>query len=34
MQKVDGAWKIARYCFSTMNPPQRYTRIDGRKDSQ
>ena len=20
-QKVDGAWKIARYCFSTTNPP-------------
>lgn len=20
MQKVDGEWKIARYCFSTMNP--------------
>lgn len=21
-QKVDGAWKIARYCFSTTNPPR------------
>ena len=21
MQKLDGKWKIARYCFSTMNPP-------------
>ena len=21
MQKVDGEWKIARYCFSTTNPP-------------
>lgn len=21
MQKVDGTWKIARYCFSTTNPP-------------
>jgi ketosteroid isomerase-like protein len=21
MQKIDGAWKIARYCFSTTNPP-------------
>jgi uncharacterized protein (TIGR02246 family) len=21
MQKTDGAWKIARYCFSTTNPP-------------
>jgi uncharacterized protein (TIGR02246 family) len=20
-QKIDGAWKIARYCFSTTNPP-------------
>src|SRR5260370_13061868 len=20
-QKTDGAWKIARYCFSTTNPP-------------
>jgi len=20
-QKIDGAWKIARYCFSTINPP-------------
>lgn len=20
--KVDGAWKIARYCFSTTNPPR------------
>jgi hypothetical protein len=19
-QKIDGAWKIARYCFSTTNP--------------
>jgi uncharacterized protein (TIGR02246 family) len=19
-QKIDGAWKIARYCFSTINP--------------
>jgi uncharacterized protein (TIGR02246 family) len=22
MQKLDGAWKIARYCFSTTNPPR------------
>ncbi len=22
LHKVDGAWKIARYCFSTTNPPQ------------
>lgn len=22
-QKVAGAWKIARYCFSTTNPPKR-----------
>jgi ketosteroid isomerase-like protein len=22
MQKIKGAWKIARYCFSTMNPPK------------
>jgi ketosteroid isomerase-like protein len=22
MQKVKGIWKIARYCFSTMNPPK------------
>ena len=21
-QKVDGTWKIARYCFSTTNPPR------------
>ena len=21
LQKVDGVWKIARYCFSTTNPP-------------
>jgi uncharacterized protein (TIGR02246 family) len=21
-QKIDGAWKIARYCFSTTNPPR------------
>lgn len=21
-QKLDGAWKIARYCFSTTNPPR------------
>lgn len=21
MQKIDGIWKIARYCFSTTNPP-------------
>jgi ketosteroid isomerase-like protein len=20
-QKIDDAWKIARYCFSTTNPP-------------
>lgn len=20
-QKIDGAWKISRYCFSTTNPP-------------
>ena len=20
-QKIDGSWKIARYCFSTTNPP-------------
>jgi uncharacterized protein (TIGR02246 family) len=20
-QKIDGDWKIARYCFSTINPP-------------
>jgi len=20
-QKIDGAWKIARYCFCTTNPP-------------
>ena len=20
-QKIDGAWKIARYCFSSTNPP-------------
>jgi uncharacterized protein (TIGR02246 family) len=20
-QKIDGVWKIARYCFSTTNPP-------------
>src|SRR5712664_3159271 len=22
-QKIDGTWKIARYCFSTTNPPAR-----------
>ncbi len=22
LQKVAGAWKIARYCFSTTNPPR------------
>jgi uncharacterized protein (TIGR02246 family) len=22
LQKVEGAWKIARYCFSTTNPPR------------
>jgi ketosteroid isomerase-like protein len=22
MQKVNGIWKIACYCFSTMNPPK------------
>lgn len=22
LQKVGGAWKIARYCFSTTNPPR------------
>ena len=21
-QKIQGAWKIARYCFSTTNPPR------------
>lgn len=21
-QKIDGEWKIARYCFSTTNPPR------------
>ena len=21
-QQIDGAWKIARYCFSTTNPPR------------
>jgi uncharacterized protein (TIGR02246 family) len=21
-QKIDGTWKIARYCFSTTNPPR------------
>jgi uncharacterized protein (TIGR02246 family) len=21
-KKIDGAWKIARYCFSTTNPPR------------
>ena len=21
-QKIDGSWKIARYCFSTTNPPR------------
>jgi uncharacterized protein (TIGR02246 family) len=21
-QKIDGAWKIARYCFATTNPPR------------
>jgi uncharacterized protein (TIGR02246 family) len=21
-EKIDGAWKIARYCFSTTNPPR------------
>jgi uncharacterized protein (TIGR02246 family) len=21
-QKINGAWKIARYCFSTTNPPR------------
>jgi hypothetical protein len=21
-QKLGGAWKIARYCFSTTNPPR------------
>jgi uncharacterized protein (TIGR02246 family) len=21
-QKIDGAWKISRYCFSTTNPPR------------
>jgi uncharacterized protein (TIGR02246 family) len=21
-QKIDGAWKIARYCLSTINPPR------------
>jgi hypothetical protein len=23
MQKVGAAWKIARYCFSSTNPPRR-----------
>ena len=22
LQKIDDAWKIARYCFSTTNPPR------------
>jgi hypothetical protein len=22
-QKINGDWKIARYCFSTSNPPHR-----------
>jgi hypothetical protein len=22
MQRVEGAWKIARYAFSTTNPPR------------
>lgn len=22
LQKIDGDWKIARYCFSTTNPPR------------
>lgn len=22
MQRVDGAWRIARYAFSTTNPPR------------
>jgi uncharacterized protein (TIGR02246 family) len=22
LQKIGGAWKIARYCFSTTNPPR------------
>ena len=22
LQKVDGEWRIARYCFSTTNPPR------------
>ncbi len=22
LQKLEGAWKIARYCFSTTNPPR------------
>lgn len=22
MQKIDSQWKIARYCFCTMNPPR------------
>ena len=22
LQKIEGAWKIARYCFSTTNPPR------------
>ena len=22
LQKIDGAWKIARYCFATTNPPK------------
>ncbi|MGI4852835.1 MAG: YybH family protein [Janthinobacterium lividum] len=22
MQKIDGQWKIARYCFCTTNPPR------------
>ncbi|MEY2427666.1 MAG: hypothetical protein QOJ40_551, partial [Verrucomicrobiota bacterium] len=21
-QKIDGTWKIARYCFCTTNPPR------------
>ena len=22
LQKIEGSWKIARYCFSTTNPPR------------
>ena len=32
-QKVDGAWKIARYCFATTNP-RAHKQAQGPEDDQ